>query len=213
MVLLTYQLPESIIKIAKGGEFNEFDLNVFFSAEGEGKEAKFKYESDVQKWLDLIRGQHIQTTLDNLKLGAKKPPLPYSDSRFLNILTHTFWFLPSVASCHAMANLLSQKNNVFYHDYKINIAAGPEAGIGVNALPPVLDSMRNPLESKTITLSAENLQLCNVKPWTGIFIAQKPFKPETYFQASFSGQYPWIFDNRMENPNKGNHKKKNVYVF
>ena len=36
MVLLTYQLPDAIREIAMQGEFNEFDLNVFFSAEGEG---------------------------------------------------------------------------------------------------------------------------------------------------------------------------------
>ncbi|MFM8742602.1 MAG: hypothetical protein ACKODM_04635, partial [Cytophagales bacterium] len=36
MVMMTYQLPDSIREIAMKGEFNEFDLNVFFSAEGEG---------------------------------------------------------------------------------------------------------------------------------------------------------------------------------
>ena len=36
MVLLTYQLPDSIREIAMQGEFNEFDLNIFFSAEGLG---------------------------------------------------------------------------------------------------------------------------------------------------------------------------------
>ena len=30
MVLMTYQLPDSIIDIASSGEFNEFDLNTFF---------------------------------------------------------------------------------------------------------------------------------------------------------------------------------------
>ena len=34
MVLLTYQLPDAIREIAMQGEFNEFDLNVFFSADG-----------------------------------------------------------------------------------------------------------------------------------------------------------------------------------
>ena len=43
MVLLTYQLPDAIREIAMQGEFNEFDLNVFFSAEGVGDKAKFKY--------------------------------------------------------------------------------------------------------------------------------------------------------------------------
>jgi hypothetical protein len=109
MVLMTYQLPDAIREIAMQGEFDEFDLNVFFSAEGTREQAKFKYEADVQKWLNLIRGAFMETTVDNLKLGAKKPPFPFSDVRLLNVLSHTFWFLPSVASCHAMRNLLEQK--------------------------------------------------------------------------------------------------------
>ena len=95
MVLLTYQLPDAIREIAMQGEFNEFDLNVFFSAEGIGDKAKFKYEDEVQKWLDLIRGAFMPTSVDNLKLGAQKPPMPFSDVRLLNVLSHTFWFLPS----------------------------------------------------------------------------------------------------------------------
>ena len=54
MVMLTYQLPDSIREIAMKGEFNQFDLNLFFSAEGEGSTAKFKYEDEVQKWLFFI---------------------------------------------------------------------------------------------------------------------------------------------------------------
>src|SRR3989338_434489 len=133
IVLLTYQLPDTIINIASGGEFDTFDLNVFFSAKGEGKDAKFVYEDDVQKWLDLIRGNYMASNLDNLKLGARKPPLPYSDARLLNILSHTLWFLPNVASCHAMKNLLMQKQNRYYHDYNIVVAAGSSAGIGLDA--------------------------------------------------------------------------------
>src|SRR5690606_12792836 len=79
MVMLTYQLPEEIQQIALKGEYNEFDLNVFFSAEGSGKNAKFVYEEEVQSWLNLIRGQYSETLVDNLKLGKKKPPMPYSD--------------------------------------------------------------------------------------------------------------------------------------
>jgi hypothetical protein len=134
MVMLTYQLPDSIKEIAMKGEFNEFDLNHFFSAFGEDFTARFKYENEVQKWLDLIRGSYMETTIDNLKLGAKKPPMPFSDTRLLNVLSHTFWFLPSVASCYAMKNLMAQKQNKFYHDYNIVVAAGTVAGIGVDAL-------------------------------------------------------------------------------
>ena len=44
------------------GEFNEFDLNIFFVAEGEKENARFKFENEVQKWLDLIRGSLSETT-------------------------------------------------------------------------------------------------------------------------------------------------------
>jgi hypothetical protein len=215
MVMLTYQLPDSIREIAMKGEFNEFDLNVFFSATGNDKNAKFAYENEVQKWVDLIRGNHLETAIDNLKLGAKKPPMPYSDTRLLNILSHTFWFLPTVASCHAMRNLLAQKQNKFYHDYKIIVAAGVSAGIGVEALPPVLQAMDNPLRTKTITLSCGKLTTgVSVKPWTGIFMLRNSSSPETYFQAAFRVQTPWTIKNPDHNsPNQEEIIKQECYVF
>jgi hypothetical protein len=214
MVLLTYQLPDAIREIAMQGEFNEFDLNVFFSAEGIGDKAKFKYEDEVQKWLDLIRGSFLPTTVDNLKLGAK-PPFPFSDARLLNVLSHTFWFLPSVASCHAMRNLLAKRQNRFYHDYKIIVAAGSAAGIGASALPPVLDAMEEPLNSKTITLSCGKLTTgVTVKPWTGILMLRNSSSPETYFQAAFRVQSPWTVRNPDgDSPNKEQILKEECYVF
>ena len=133
MVLMTYQLPKNLTEIIKGGEFDEFDLNTFFAAKGLGKNARFTYESEVQKWLDLIRGEYLETSLDNLKLGAKKPPLPFKDTRLLGLLNHTLWLLPNVASCFAMKNLIDQKQNLFYQNYNIVVAVGSKAGIGVDA--------------------------------------------------------------------------------
>lgn len=215
MVMLTYQLPDAIREIAMKGEFNEFDLNVFFSAYGEGFTAHFKYEDEVQKWLDLIRGSYLETTIDNLKLGAKKPPMPFSDSRLLNVLSHTFWFLPSVASCYAMKNLMAQKQNKFYHDYNIIVAAGTNAGIGVDALPPVFEAMDNPLKTKTITLSCGKLTTgVTVRPWTGIFMLRNSSSPETYFQAAFRVQSPWtICNSDNKSPNKEEIIKQECYVF
>jgi hypothetical protein len=215
MVMLTYQLPDTIREIAMKGEFNEFDLNVFFSAMGEGFTSKFKYESEVQKWLDLIRGSFSETTIDNLKMGAQKPPLPFSHAPLLNVLSHTFWFLPSVAACHAMKNLLEQKQNKFYHDYKVIVAAGMSAGIGVEALPPILDAMDNPLKTKTITLSCGKLTTgVSVKPWTGIFMLRNSSSPETYFQAAFRVQTPWTIKNPdSKSPNKDEIIKQECYVF
>jgi hypothetical protein len=215
MVMLTYQLPDSIREIAMGGEYNQFDLNVFFTASGEGVLAKFKYENEVQKWLDLIRGSYLETTVDNLKLGAEKPPMPFSDARLLNLLSHTFWFLPSVSACHAMKNLLEQKQNKFYHDYKIIVAAGAEAGIGVEALPPIEAAMDNPLETKTITLSCGKLTTgVSVKPWAGILMLRNCSSPETYFQAAFRVQTPWVIKNPdSKSPNKQEIIKQKCYVF
>ncbi len=215
MVLMTYQLPDEIREIAMQGEFDEFDLNVFFAAEGEGKKAKFKYQDEVQKWLNLIRGAFQPATVDNLKLGAKKPPLPFSDTRLLNVLSHTFWFLPSVASCHAMHNLLKKRQNKFYHDYEVIVAAGSDAGIGAAALPPVLTAMGDPLKTKTITLSCGKLTTgVTVRPWTGIFMLRNSSSPETYFQAAFRVQSPWTITNPDgSSPNEDMILKNECYVF
>ncbi len=215
MVLLTYQLPDSIREIAMQGEFNEFDLNVFFSATGLDDSAKFEYEDDVQKWLNLIRGSFSETTVDNLKLGAQKPPMPFSDARLLNVLSHTFWFLPSVASCHAMRNLLAKRQNKFYHDYNVVVAAGSAAGIGVDALPPVYDAMDDPLKTKSITLSCGKLTTgVTVRPWTGILMLRNSSSPETYFQAAFRVQSPWTVRNPDGNsPNEEQIIKEECYVF
>ena len=215
MVLLTYQLPDAIREIALHGEFNEFSLNLFFSAQGNGKDAIFKYENEVQKWLDLIRGEFLPTSVDNLKLGAQKPPMPFSDARLLEALSHSFWFLPSVAACHAMRNLLTRRQNRFYHDYKIIVAAGSGAGIGAAALPPVLEAMDDPLTSRTITLSCGKLTTgVTVKPWTGIMMLRDSNSPETYFQAAFRVQSPWT----VINPDGASPKveqiiKRECYVF
>lgn len=214
MVMMTYKMPDEIRQVALQGEFDEFDLNVFFSAKGKGDEARFVYENEVQKWLDLIRGQHLPTNIDDLKMQAKKnerPPMPYSDTRLLNVLSHTLWFLPNVSSCFAMYNLLQQKQNTFYHDYKINVCAGTRAGIGLDAVKPVINSMGNPLETKTITLTCGKLTTgITVKPWTGIFMLRNLKSPETYFQAAFRVQSPWTVKN-----DKGETEimKQECYVF
>jgi len=215
MVLMTYQLPPAIIEIAKQGEFDEFDLNVFFEAEGGGDDARFKLEDEVQKWLDLIRGDYTATTVDNLKMGAKKPLLPFSFTPLLRVLSHTVWFLPGVAACHAMANLLGQKQNNFYRDYRVVVAAGPGTGDGAHALPPVLEKMGDPLTSKTITLTCGKLTTgVTVRPWTGIFMLRNSSTPETYFQAAFRVQSPWTVKNPDGNdPKREQIIKEECYVF
>ena len=88
------------------------------------------------------------------RVKARRRKAAHAPSRtraLLNVLNHTLWFLPNVASCYAMANLLEQRQNAFYNDYTVNVCAGTEAGIGVRAVEPVRRSMGDPLSTKTIT--------------------------------------------------------------
>lgn len=195
MVMLTYKVPDSITaNVAINEGYDEFDINEFFRAEvaqkGKVESARFVYEEDVQKWLKMIQGNYMP--VDGLKLGAERPPMPFSDTTLLNVLSHTLWFLPNVASCYAMYNLLKQKQNSFFDDYKIVVCAGTKAGIGLDALRPVLNAMGDPLKTKTITLSCGKLTTgVTVRPWAGVFILRNLKSPETYFQTAFRVQSPW----------------------
>lgn len=215
MVMMTYKLPKSLTNIIDGGEYDEFDLNHFFAAKGNLENAKFLYEEQVQKWLDLIRGALKEKDYDDLKHFKGKPYLPFSHPELLSSLNHTLWFLPNVASCYAMRNLIKRSNNTFYHDYKVVVAAGKKAGIGINALPPVYKAMDDPLKSKTITLTCTKLtQGVSVRPWTGIFMLRNLATPETYFQSAFRVQTPWTI--KKENSSEIDNEiilKKECYIF
>src|SRR4029078_2758051 len=91
-----------------------------------------------------------------LKTGTR-PPFPYSDMRLLPYLQHSFWFLPNVAACHAMAKLLAQRHNPCWREYTVLTVAGASAGIGLAALPPVRKAIGSGFETKTITLSCGKL--------------------------------------------------------
>lgn len=205
IIMMTYKMPESITQIAMEGEYNEFDLNVFFSAKGRKDDAEFVFKSYIQKWLDLIRGSYLETSVDDLRLGTR-PPFPFSDARLLSVLLHTLWFLPNVASCYAMKNLLAEPQNTFYHDFNVIVCAGSDAGQGAAALGPVQAAMADPLNSRSITLSCGKLTTgVTVKPWSGVFMLRNLSQPETYFQTAFRVQSPWVVDNEII--------KEECYVF
>lgn len=213
MIMLTYKVPDSITNVATNEGYDEFDINEFFRAECEEKDkpetARFVYEDYVQNWLKMIQGNYMP--VDGLKLGAERPPMPFSDTTLLNVLSHTLWFLPNIASCYAMYNLLKQKQNNFFSDYKIIVCAGTKAGIGLDALAPVLNAMGDPLKTKTITLSCGKLTTgVTVRPWAGVFMLRNLKSPETYFQTAFRVQSPWEIKDKH-----GNREiiKKECYVF
>lgn len=214
MRLLTYQMPDELIAIAHQGEFDEFDLNSFFEAKGEGTNAEFIHKHDVQKWLDIIRGSYAPTQLDALKTG-KKPPFPYSDIRLLPYMQHSFWMMPHRASCAAMENLLSEPQNVWWHDYKVVNVSKPGVGVGLEALPPVRDAIGTGYDTKTITLTVAKLTTgVTVPQWSSILMLRNLQAPETYFQAAFRVQSPWVVKNPDGNdPNATEILKPVCFVF
>ncbi len=214
MRLLTYQMPEELVAIASAGEFDEFDLNEFFAATGTGKSAQFKHKSDVQKWLEIIRGSYAPQAVANLKTGTR-PPFPYSDDRLLPYLQHSFWFLPNVSASHAMASLLTEKHNTFWRGYKVVVAAGVSAGIGLAALPPVRRAIGSGFDTKTITLSCGKLTTgVTVPQWSSILMLRNLKSPETYFQAAFRVQSPWSIKNpNGDDPNEEEILKPICFVF
>jgi hypothetical protein len=206
--LFTYQVPDELLAIASMGEFDEFDLNTFFAATGTGALAEFKHKNEVQKWLDIIRGDYAPSQVDALKQGSQRPPFPYSDARLLRYLQHSLWFLPNVASCHAMANILEEPQNVFFHGYKVLTVAGEGAGVGRDALPPVRRAISSGHETSTITLSCAKLTTgVTIPQWSSILMLRNLKSPETYFQAAFRVQSPWS----QKNPNGDNPNEEEVY--
>ena len=214
MRLLTYQMPDELLSIASTGEFDEFDLNEFFAATGSGAAAEFKHKDEVQTWLNIIRGQHAAATIDNLRAGTR-PPFPYSDVRLLPYLQHSFWFLPNIAACHAMMKLLAERQNTFWHEYQVVVAAGAAAGVGLAALPPVREAIGSGYETKSITLSCGKLATgVTVKQWSAILMLRNLKSPETYFQAAFRVQSPWSIKNpNGDNPNEEAILKPACFVF
>lgn len=214
MHLLAYEMPEKLREVAINNA-SEFSLTEFFATHKKDGRDVFVHEREVQKWLDLLRGQDISGLWANVA-NNHRPPLPYEDTNLLKALQHTVWYLPSVASCYAMRDLLQAGHNTFYRDYQVIVAAGTKAGIGQKAKPPVDAAIgKVPQDTKTITLSCGKLMTgVTVPAWTGIFMLRELKSPESYFQAAFRVQSPWAAT--MPDPELGGEQqvifKQHCYV-
>ena len=215
MHLLVYEMPDKLREVALNN-LSEFSLTEFFRTErGDDNLPRFLHEQEVQKWLDLLRGQDITGLWANVS-SLNRPPLPYEDMNLLQALQHTVWYLPSVDACLAMRDLLHAAHNVFYKDYDVVVAAGTQAGMGEKALPPVKGAIGSvPQDTKTITLSCGKLMTgVTVPAWAGILMLRELKSPESYFQAAFRVQSPWV--SKMVNTVEGGEDavihKQHCYV-
>ncbi len=190
MKLLAYELPPELKRVALGGELNAFDLNAFFATEKPVRNAppRFRFEQEVLGWLNFICGRYLPAR--GLHAGSEAPPMPFCDGALLGALRHTLWYLPNVAACQAMAELIARCK--LFGGYRVVVCAGSGAGIGLAALPPVKRAMGNPFETRTITLTCGKLTTgVTVRPWGGILMLRNLTSPESYFQAAFRVQSPW----------------------
>lgn len=212
MVVATYQLPDNLGHMINQYDMNEFDLNEFFKAEEKDGKSRFVHEEAVQKWLDIIRGK---TPIFNSQSPLNVPPaLPYSDTRLMELCNHSMWFLSSIASCNAMAELLSRDINSFFHKYKVINCSGNNVGVGKNAIIPVQQMLSdNPVDSNSIILTCGKLTTgVTIKPLSSIFMLRNCSSPETYFQSIFRIQSPWTTVDEND-PNVKMILKTHCYVF
>ncbi len=194
MNLLAYEMPETLKEVALNN-LSEFSLTEFFrTTKGDDHKPVFIHENEVQKWLDLLRGQDLSDLWAAVSTN-NAPPMPFADVNLLTALQHTVWYLPGIDACVAMRDLLGHSHNKFFREYQIVVAAGSAAGMGQEALIPVEAAITNvPQDSKSITLSCGKLMTgVTVPAWAGIFMLRELKSPETYFQAAFRVQSPWAY--------------------
>jgi superfamily II DNA or RNA helicase len=198
--LYTYQMSEIVRdKLQEGADFDNdgenesyaFDLNEFFSVNAQGK---FKYEEDVDKFLDAL---------------TKQEKFPFSTPELRAELKHTFWLLNRVDSAKALAVKL--KAHPVFKEYEIVLAAGDgklsEEEATAKSFDKVVKAIRE--HEKTITLSVGQLTTgITIPEWTAVMMLSNVKSPALYIQAAFRAQNPCLFkkDGKF-------YRKENAYVF
>ncbi|MCU1358634.1 MAG: hypothetical protein JWM89_4052 [Acidimicrobiales bacterium] len=204
MEMFTYSMGDAAGAWADDGEFDGFDLNTFFKAKKIGDTSAFDHGDHVASFLDLVRGKK---QIAGAIIGGEKPPFPYEAAQFKEAVRHSVWFLPDVAACEAMADLL--RSDAFFSTYEIHVAAGTKAKIGAAALEPMRRAIRRAEtegKSGSIALSCGKLMTgVTVPEWSSIFMLRSLKAPESYFQAAFRVQSPW--------KDEGVIRKETAYVF
>lgn len=209
MEMWTFALSRITATPVDEGEDGLTDLSGFFEASKVGSEYHFKDPQRVGEFLDMLRGRLSQSAVQKL-LTESRPPFPYSDERFAEAVEHTVWFMPSVASVHAMKAALEA--HPYFREFLVHAAAGSGAKIGAEAKRPV-DAMlarAAKLGKQTITLSVAKLMTgVTVPQWGAILILRSLRSPEAYFQASFRVQSPWV----AEVDGRRSIRKSTCFVF
>jgi hypothetical protein len=217
MEIYTYDLGSKALAYAEDGEFDSFSLSEYFKASkvGQGGDADpgtyaFEDPGRVSEFLEMLRGKLSDQM--KMQVTAKKAPFPYEDPAFTAAVQHSVWYLPGIASCFAMRDLLDE--HPYFRGFEVVVAAGGAAGQGAEAKPPVEAAIGKATKegiSGSITLSCGKLMTgVTIPEWGAILMLRSLKSPETYFQAAFRVQSPWSF---LDGEGNLDIRKPSCYVF
>jgi len=202
MKMYTYELAPEAVAYAEDGEFGGFSLSEYFKAkrvEGGGGATgpaayAFEDETRVLEFLELLRGK-LSDQMKMQVLAGQKAPFPYESPAFADAIEHSVWYLPDVASCFAMGEML--RRHPYFSGFEIVVAAGSRAGQGADAKPPVdaaIGKATKESRSGSIVLTCGKLMTgVTVREWGAILMLRSLKSPESYFQAAFRVQSPWAY--------------------
>ncbi|MEJ7783299.1 MAG: GIY-YIG nuclease family protein [Solirubrobacteraceae bacterium] len=201
MKMYCYEIGEQAGTWADDGEFNGFSLSEYFKAAKVDRSSKqtgtgsyvFEDPTRVSEFLEMLRGKLSEQMRAQVLAAGRKPPFPYESADFHEAVRHAVWYMPDVASCFAMRDMLATHS--YFKDFKVVVGAGTKAGQGAAAKPPVnaaIAAAEKGGKSGSITLSCGKLMTgVTVPEWGAILMLRSLKSPETYFQAAFRVQSPW----------------------
>jgi hypothetical protein len=202
MEMYSYEMGEQAKGWASDGEFNGFSLTEYFRAKKVDPHSRatatgayaFEDEGRVSEFLELLRGK-LSDQMKVQVIAGQKPPFPYEHPQFAAAITHSVWYMADIAACFAMRDALAK--HPYFSGFEIVVAAGPSAGQGKAAKPPVVDAIeraRKNNRSGSITLSCGKLMTgVTISEWGAILMLRSLKSPESYFQAAFRVQSPWAY--------------------
>ena len=212
--LMTYELSGLAEQFADEG-YNSFSLSEFFRATKNDARNRYEFENPnrVVAFLDLIRGKNREHQRVQIKADSPRAPFPFEGVDYRDSVKHSVWYLPDVASCHAMGDML--RSYPGFSRYVVTVAAGSSAGQGAKALKPVREAIQEVDDEGldgTITLTCGKLLTgVTVPDWGAILMLRNLEAPETYFQAAFRVQSPC--SSRLPDGTLAPGYKTDSYVF
>ena len=177
MEMYAYEIAPGAANWAEDGEFTGFSLTDYFKAErvsgGTGTpragDCVFEDPERVSEFLEMLRGK-LSEQIKVQIIAGQKPPFPYESPVFTGQIRHSVWYMPSVASCFSMRDMLD--SHPYFSGFEVVVAAGSAAGQGADAKPPVEAAIAKAEKEHTsgsITLSCGKLMTgVTVREWGAI---------------------------------------------